>query len=93
MTILSDSDDNVSFLMHRLEECTAAKDSQLAIERQENNATKEELDNAHKKIKELVNELQHFQETRKQLEDIIKRSDTSLQWIQCPIFAQRFITT
>jgi myosin-5 len=77
--------------MHRLEECTAEKDSQLIIERQENSSTKEELANAQKRIKELVNELQHCQETRKQLEDIIKRSDAS-QWIQCPIFSQRFIT-
>ena len=76
------------FLVHRLEECAAEKDSQLAIERQENNATKEELANAHKKMKQLVKEIQRCQENRKQLEDIIKRSDTSFQWIQCPIFSQ-----
>uniref|UniRef100_A0ACD5T7Z5 Uncharacterized protein n=1 Tax=Avena sativa TaxID=4498 RepID=A0ACD5T7Z5_AVESA len=70
-----DSDKKISLLedsVNRLEECTAAKDSQLAIEIQENNATKEELANAQEKMKELVNELQHCQETRKQLEDIIK---------------------
>ena len=69
------------FLVHRLEECTVEKDSQLAIQRLENNTTKEELANAHKKMKELVNELQHCQENRKKLEDIIKRSDTSFRWM------------
>ncbi|KAL5231718.1 hypothetical protein ABZP36_030494 [Zizania latifolia] len=71
-----DSDRKINLLedsMNRLEESTAEKDSLLAIERQENNATKDELTNAQKKIKELVNESQHLQETRKHLEDIIKR--------------------
>ncbi|KAM0843588.1 hypothetical protein ACQ4PT_057616 [Festuca glaucescens] len=76
MKSFEDSDKKISLLedsVNRLEECTAEKDSQLIIERQENSATKEELANAQKRIKELVNELQHCQETRKQLEDIIKR--------------------
>uniref|UniRef100_A0A452ZP88 Myosin motor domain-containing protein n=1 Tax=Aegilops tauschii subsp. strangulata TaxID=200361 RepID=A0A452ZP88_AEGTS len=71
-----DSDKKISLLedsVNRLEECAAEKDSLLATERQENNATKEELANAQKKTKELVNELQHCQEIRKQLEENIKR--------------------
>lgn len=60
---------------HRLEECTAEKDSLLAVERQENKTTKEELANAQKTINELVHESQKSQEIRKQLEDTIKRSD------------------
>uniref|UniRef100_A0ACD5TEB0 Uncharacterized protein n=1 Tax=Avena sativa TaxID=4498 RepID=A0ACD5TEB0_AVESA len=70
-----DSDKKISLLedsVNRLEERTAAKDSQSELEIQENNATKEELANAQEKMKELVNELQHCQETKKQLEDIIK---------------------
>ncbi|KAL6610563.1 hypothetical protein ACP70R_040532 [Stipagrostis hirtigluma subsp. patula] len=59
--------------VNRLEECTAEKDSLLALERQENKDTKEELDNAQEKINELLHESQHSQETRKHLEDIIKR--------------------
>ncbi|KAG8086217.1 hypothetical protein GUJ93_ZPchr0010g8727 [Zizania palustris] len=73
---IEDSDRKINLLedsMNRLEESTAEKDSLLAIERQENNATKDELTNTQKKIKELVNESQHLQETRKHLEDIIKR--------------------
>ncbi|EMS55825.1 Myosin-J heavy chain [Triticum urartu] len=71
-----DSDKKISLLedsVNRLEECAAEKDSLLATERQENNATKEELANAQKKTKELVNELQNCQEIRKQLEENIKR--------------------
>ncbi|XP_037473134.1 myosin-17-like isoform X2 [Triticum dicoccoides] len=66
-----DSDKKISLLedsVNRLEECIAEKDSLLATERQENNATKEELANAQKKTKELVNELQHCQEISKRLE-------------------------
>ncbi|CAM0954276.1 unnamed protein product [Alopecurus aequalis] len=76
MKSFEDSDKKISLLedsVNRLEECTVEKDSQLAMQRQENKATKEELANAHKKMKGLVNELQHCQENRKQLEDIIKR--------------------
>lgn len=47
----------------------------LAVERQENKTTKEELANAQKTIDELVHESQRSQEIRKQLEDTIKRSD------------------
>jgi myosin-5 len=47
----------------------------LEVERQENKTTKEEIANAQKKINELVHESQQSQETRKQLEDTIKRSD------------------
>ncbi|KAF0924298.1 hypothetical protein E2562_009998 [Oryza meyeriana var. granulata] len=71
-----DSDRKLNLLedsVNRLEERTAEKDSLLAIERQENNATKDELTNAHKKITELVNESQQLQEVRKHLEDTIKR--------------------
>ncbi|KAM3412160.1 hypothetical protein ACQJBY_003690 [Aegilops geniculata] len=71
-----DSDKKISLLedsVNRLEECAAEKDSLLATERQENNAIKEELANTQKKTKELVNELQHCQEIRKQLEENIKR--------------------
>ncbi|XP_010231102.1 myosin-11 isoform X2 [Brachypodium distachyon] len=66
MKSCEDSDKKITHLedsVNRLEECTAEKDSLLAIERQENNVTKEELANAQEKIKEL----------EKQLEDIIKR--------------------
>uniref|UniRef100_A0A0D9WJ44 Myosin motor domain-containing protein n=1 Tax=Leersia perrieri TaxID=77586 RepID=A0A0D9WJ44_9ORYZ len=59
--------------VNRLEVHTAEKDSLLAIERQENNATKDELASAHKKITELVNDSQQLQEIGKHLEDTIKR--------------------
>ncbi|XP_015693143.1 myosin-9-like isoform X2 [Oryza brachyantha] len=59
--------------VNRLKECTAEKDSLLAIHRQENDATKDELTNAHRKITELVNEFQQLQEIRRHLEDNIKR--------------------
>jgi myosin V len=63
------------FFTHRLEECTAEKDSLLAVERKQNKTTKEELANAQKTIDELVHESQQSQEIRNQLEDTIKRSD------------------
>lgn len=61
------------FFTHRLEECTAEKDSLLAVERKQNKTTKEELANAQKIIDELVHESQQSQEIRNQLEDTIKR--------------------
>jgi myosin-5 len=61
------------FIVHRLEERIAEKDSLLEIERQENNATKDEVTNAQNKIMELVNESQQLQDIRKHLEDNIKR--------------------
>nr|AGT17069.1 hypothetical protein SHCRBa_198_P02_F_140 [Saccharum hybrid cultivar R570] len=80
VTSFEDSAKKVNMLedsLNRLEECTAEKDSLLAVERQENERTKEELANAHKTINELVHESQQSQEIRKQLEDTIKRSDVS----------------
>jgi len=68
------------------EECTAEKDSLLAVERQENERTKEELANAHKTINELVHESQQSQEIRKQLEDTIKRSDISSEDVSQLLF-------
>ncbi|XP_021303107.1 myosin-17 isoform X4 [Sorghum bicolor] len=78
VTSFEDSAKKVNMLedsLNRLEECTAEKDSLLAVERQENKTTKEELANAQKTINELVHESQKSQEIRKQLEDTIKRSD------------------
>jgi len=60
---------------HRLEECIAEKDSLLEVERQEHKTTNEDVANAQKKINELIHESQQFEETRKQLEDTIKRFD------------------
>ncbi|XP_066368151.1 myosin-17-like isoform X6 [Miscanthus floridulus] len=80
VTSFEDSAKKVNMLedsLNRLEECTAEKDSLLAVERQENKRTKEELANAQKTINELVHESQQSQEIRKQLEDTIKRSDVS----------------
>ncbi|XP_066368154.1 myosin-17-like isoform X8 [Miscanthus floridulus] len=76
VTSFEDSAKKVNMLedsLNRLEECTAEKDSLLAVERQENKRTKEELANAQKTINELVHESQQSQEIRKQLEDTIKR--------------------
>ncbi|KAG0518982.1 hypothetical protein BDA96_09G224600 [Sorghum bicolor] len=76
VTSFEDSAKKVNMLedsLNRLEECTAEKDSLLAVERQENKTTKEELANAQKTINELVHESQKSQEIRKQLEDTIKR--------------------
>mgnify|MGYP003701929433 CR=1 FL=1 len=67
------------FIVHRLEERIAEKDSLLEIERQENNATKDEVTNAQNKIMELVNESQQLQDIRKHLEDNIKRFETSFK--------------
>ncbi|KAL6851666.1 hypothetical protein ACP4OV_020230 [Aristida adscensionis] len=81
MTSFEDSAKKINTLedsVNRLEECTAEKDSLLASERQENKATKEELDNAQKKINELVYESQHSQQTRQHLEDIIKRFEADV---------------
>ncbi|KAK8457336.1 hypothetical protein SEVIR_3G168400v4 [Setaria viridis] len=78
MTSFEDSAKKINMLedsVNRLEERTAEKDSLLEVERQENKTTKEEIDNAQKKINELVHESQQSQETRKQLEDTIKRSE------------------
>uniref|UniRef100_A0A0E0PQH6 Myosin motor domain-containing protein n=1 Tax=Oryza rufipogon TaxID=4529 RepID=A0A0E0PQH6_ORYRU len=71
-----DSDRKINLLedsVNRLEERIAEKDSLLEIERQENNATKDEVTNAQNKIMELVNESQQLQDIRKHLEDNIKR--------------------
>ncbi|WVZ99416.1 hypothetical protein U9M48_044721 [Paspalum notatum var. saurae] len=76
MTSFEDSAKKINMLedsVKRLEECTAKKDSLLDVERQENKTTKEELANAQKSISELVHESHQSQETRKQLEDTIKR--------------------
>jgi len=64
------------FFAHRLEECIAEKDSLLEVERQEHKTTNKDVDNARKKITELIHESQQSEETRKQLEDTIKRSDS-----------------
>ncbi|XP_044981103.1 myosin-5-like isoform X2 [Hordeum vulgare subsp. vulgare] len=76
-----DSENKISLLedsVNRLEECIAEKDSLLATERQENNATKDELASAQKKTKELVNELQHCQEISKRLEQDATAKDALL---------------
>jgi len=64
------------FFAHRLEGCIAEKDSLLEVERQEHKTTNKDVDNARKKITELIHESQQSEETRKQLEDTIKRSDS-----------------
>jgi myosin V len=68
-------EDFFSLFAHRLEEHIAEKDSLLEVERQEHKTTNEDVTNARKKISELIHELQQSEETRKQLEDTIKRSD------------------
>ncbi|AQK88037.1 Myosin family protein with Dil domain [Zea mays] len=76
LTSFEDSAKKINMLedsLNRLEECTAEKDSLLAVERKQNKTTKEELANAQKTIDELVHESQQSQEIRNQLEDTIKR--------------------
>ncbi|KAL6614620.1 hypothetical protein ACP70R_036890 [Stipagrostis hirtigluma subsp. patula] len=81
MNKLEISDRKIGLLedsVKRLEECTADKDSLLAVERHENSEIKKELAGSQKKIEDLLNEVQDTRANIAELEDKIRRLEGNL---------------
>ncbi|KAF8696218.1 hypothetical protein HU200_037117 [Digitaria exilis] len=81
MCKVQESDSKIVLLedsIKRLEECTADKDSLLAIERHENSENKKELAASRKKIEELLTEVQDTHTNIAELEESIRRLEGNL---------------
>ncbi|KAF8678522.1 hypothetical protein HU200_046276 [Digitaria exilis] len=81
MCKVQESDSKIVLLedsIKRLEECTADKDSLLAIERHENSENKKELAASQKKIEELLTEVQDTRTNIAELEESIRRLEGNL---------------